>query len=220
MSRALIVQQPEDVTRLLDTNGGNYAAACSLDFYNPPSFYDTFALRDSSGHEAITQIWPYFRSSTSRHAAQRHLPVPVTSCWNGMVAMPASPFLSANPIRFRGISDSLAGQHVEGSECCLIHADNYYSRRDGVYLNPNVKVAYSGTVFDVVKAMPEMRVWDVWRGVWTNRLCRWTSSPVFKEYFVRVKVGAWARTHDLDEPGGFCLVNEMQVIHANGWRHV
>jgi hypothetical protein len=75
---------PEDVMRLLDTNGGDYAAACSLDFSKPPYFYDTFALRDSQGHEAIMQTWPYFRSYVSRHAAERFLPVPVASCWNGM----------------------------------------------------------------------------------------------------------------------------------------
>lgn len=75
---------PEDVMRLLDTNGGEYAAACSLDFSKAPHFYDTFALRDSQGHETIMQTWPYFRDRISRHAAERFLPVPVTSCWNGM----------------------------------------------------------------------------------------------------------------------------------------
>lgn len=75
---------PDDVLRLLDTNGGEYAAACSLDFSKPPYFYDTFALRDSEGHEAIMQTWPYFRSYASRYAAERFLPVPVASCWNGM----------------------------------------------------------------------------------------------------------------------------------------
>lgn len=75
---------PEDVMKLLDTNGGDYAAACSLDFSKPPYFYDTFALRDSQGHEAIMQTWPYFRSSVSRQAAEKFLPIPVASCWNGM----------------------------------------------------------------------------------------------------------------------------------------
>jgi hypothetical protein len=70
--------------RLLDTNRGEYAAACSIDFSKPPDFYDTFALRDSDGHEAVMQTWPYFRASASRYAAQRLLPVPVVSCWNGM----------------------------------------------------------------------------------------------------------------------------------------
>lgn len=79
-----VVFTPKDVLKLLDTNGGDFAAACSLDFSKPPYFYDTFALRDSQGHEAMMQTWPYFRSRRSRYAAERGLPVPVTSCWNGM----------------------------------------------------------------------------------------------------------------------------------------
>ena len=76
--------QTQDVQRLLDTRGGDYAAACSLDFSKPPAFYDTFALRDSDGHAAVMQSWPYFRSKASRDALKASEPVPVTSCWNGM----------------------------------------------------------------------------------------------------------------------------------------
>ncbi|KAF1841796.1 glycosyltransferase family 69 protein [Cucurbitaria berberidis CBS 394.84] len=94
-----IVFSSEDVLRLLDTNGGDYAAACAMDFSKPPYFYDTFAVRDSSGHEALMQTWPYFRSYASRYAAERFLPVPVASCWNGMgtflpLLCPLSPSLT------------------------------------------------------------------------------------------------------------------------------
>ena len=68
---------------LLDTNGGSYAAACSLDFMHPPAYYDTFALRDSEGHEPVTATFPYFRSRVSRNAMIAGKPVPVQSCWNG-----------------------------------------------------------------------------------------------------------------------------------------
>ena len=70
--------------RLLATRGGDYAAACSLDFSKPPAFYDTFALRDSEGYAAVMQSWPYFRSRASRDALKASQPVPVTSCWNGI----------------------------------------------------------------------------------------------------------------------------------------
>lgn len=76
--------QTQDVERLLETRGGDYAAACSLDFSKPPAFYDTFALRDSDGHAALMQSWPYFRSRASRDALKASEPVPVTSCWNGI----------------------------------------------------------------------------------------------------------------------------------------
>ena len=76
--------QTDDVRRLLNTRNGDYAAACSLDFAKPPKFYDTFALRDSSGHDQLMQTWPYFRSSKSRNALKANKPVPVKSCWNGI----------------------------------------------------------------------------------------------------------------------------------------
>jgi len=73
-----------DVIKLLNTNNGVYAAACSLDFSKPPLYYDTFALRDSEGHEHVMQTWPFFRSANSREAMKTLSPVPVASCWNGM----------------------------------------------------------------------------------------------------------------------------------------
>lgn len=76
--------QTDDVMNLLSTNDGEYAAACSLDFSKPPNYYDTFALRDSEGHESLMQTWPFFRSSESRAALKAMAPVPVASCWNGM----------------------------------------------------------------------------------------------------------------------------------------
>lgn len=76
--------QPNDVFELLSTNDGNYAAACSLDFSKPPNYYDTFALRDASGHEAVMSTWPFFQDPVSRYAMKHMSPVPVTSCWNGI----------------------------------------------------------------------------------------------------------------------------------------
>ncbi|PWO24881.1 adrenodoxin [Pyrenophora tritici-repentis] len=79
-----VVFDTNDVLRLLNTNGGDFAAACSLDFSRPPKFYDTFALRDAEGHEMLMQTWPYFRAKQSRRAILANRPVPVASCWNGM----------------------------------------------------------------------------------------------------------------------------------------
>ena len=93
----------------MNTNGGNYAAACALDFAKPPRYYDTFALRDSDGEEPVMQTWPYFRSRASRQAVIHNRPVPVSSCWNGMVLMNATPFYHIkSTLEFRGVSDSLA----------------------------------------------------------------------------------------------------------------
>ena len=80
----LILIQVDDVRRLFDTRGGDYAAACALDFAKPTLLYDTFALRDSEGHDPLMLTWPYFRSRGSREALKSAQPVPVASCWNGM----------------------------------------------------------------------------------------------------------------------------------------
>jgi hypothetical protein len=218
-----VVFTPHDVLTLLDTNNGSYAAACSLDFQTPPAYYDTFALRDSSGHETATQTWPYFRSWASRHALQHFDPVPVASCWNGMVAMPVQPFVSDNPLRFRGVDDGLAMQHVEGSECCLVHADNPLSRSRGVWVNPRVKVGYSGEAYDKCHGDGSvMSPFALWKAVWWHRVVRWFTSPVFKEMVIRRRVREWGRgrLEGEGEPGVFCLVNEMQIMIERGWKHV
>lgn len=226
-----VVFSPEDVLTLLATNNGSYAAACSLDFMHYPRYYDTFALRDSSGHGTVSQTWPYFRSALSRHATQHFRPVPVASCWNGMVAMPAAPFMTpSSPLRFRAIPDTLAQKHVEGSECCLIHADNPLSVQKGVWVNPVVRVGYNGTSYDAIQAHSVMGVGKIWRRVWKNRILRWWTTPAFKEWVVRRRVREWVREQRRGSDGGeeeektekaaFCLVNEMQVIGTLGWKHL
>lgn len=76
----------------MDTNGGDYAAACSLDFSHPPLYYDTFALRDVEGNAHAIQTWPYFKAGGSRNALVKNLDaVPVTSCWNGIGTLLDSP---------------------------------------------------------------------------------------------------------------------------------
>lgn len=225
--------------KLLNTNGGEYAAACSLDFAKPPLYYDTFALRDIAGQPHAMQRWPYFESSVSRNALINHVDaVPVTSCWNGigklqaymipglvltcLVAMPVEPFVSSSKLRFRAVPDSLAEHYLEGSECCLIHADNPLSRTRGVYLNPHVRVGYSVEAYKAVH--PETGAWvsslDIYFGLWINRIKRWTTFT-FEGMVVRKHVAKWeSEGVGRREVGEFCLINEMQVLEPNGWAHV
>ncbi|KAM0110225.1 hypothetical protein ACP6JB_004044 [Aspergillus fumigatus] len=217
-----VVFTVDDVIELLNTNEGVYAAACSIDYSRPPLYYDTFALRDSYGDEHVMQTWPYFRSTVSRHALFNMSPVPVKSCWNGMVAMPIEPFVSATPLRFRGIPDSLAVFHLEGSECCLIHADNPLSGHQGVYLNPKVRVGYNGPAYEAVHpAGSWLSPQYIALALWENRFRRWATTILFKKFVVRRRLAQWkALSSGRHEPGEFCLINEMQVLVANGWAHV
>lgn len=203
---------------------------CSLDFSKPPNYYDTFALRDISGAKAVTQTWPFFLASESRHALIYNDPVPVKSCWNGIIVFQADPFYKDSPLHFRGISDSLALHHLEGSECCLVHTDNPLSASRGVWLNPNVRVSYNSEADKVVN--PKTGSWpnrgEKFWGIWDNRVARWTGFPrrMAERYVVRIRLQTWrneAKQGDgkaLDEAGTYCLINEMQVLIWNGWAHV
>jgi hypothetical protein len=146
-----------------------------------------------------------------------------------MVFMPAAPFYApAKPLRFRGIPDSLADYHLEGSECCLIHADNPLTPEKGVWLNPDVRVAYNGPAYEQVHAetgTSRISLSDIFLGLWKNRLHRWVTTTFFKEWRVSSRVRAWKRggreqKEDRREPGNHCLINEIQVFVSNGWAHV
>jgi hypothetical protein len=215
---------------LLATREGNYTAACAVDFAKPPQFYDTFALRDISGEKPVTGTWPYFLAAESRNAMKSSYPVPVKSCWNGIVVFQADGFYKDPSLRFRGIPDSLARHHLEGSECCLIHADNSLSPTKGVWLNPNVRVSYNSQADEVVN--PKSGRWpskrEVIQGIWSNRWARWTQFP--RRYTERLVVGKrvqlWrseaqqTEKVEVNEEGSYCLINEMQVLAENGWAHV
>ncbi|KAH6670486.1 glycosyltransferase family 69 protein [Halenospora varia] len=279
-----VVFSTEDVTTLLSTRDGDYAAACSLDFSGSAEiYYDTFALRDSNGLKTATGTYPYFISPTSLNALLKLQPVPVQSCWNGIIAFDASPFYPTTiskprisdgkaqdteilpPLKFRGVSDSLAQEHIEGSECCLIHADNPLRPSKGVYLNPNVRVSYNATTYvkvnpqgpipslvlhdpEVIADLAKERkqgkgrrrgAWPEWGemvgGMWRVRMVRWgVRGRVWSENrIVQGRVRAWEQKwrgigdsevegngEEKIENGKECLVNEMQVLYGNGWKHI
>ncbi|RPA71163.1 hypothetical protein BJ508DRAFT_109060 [Ascobolus immersus RN42] len=221
-----VIFEAEDAMRLLGTNNGSYAAACALDFSKPHRLYDTFATRDSNGNPPATGHFPYFFPSASRdvllHPELSRNIIPVKSCWNGMVAFDAGPFLPARDgmLRFRGTDDSLAQKRVEASECCLIHADNPLSRSKGVFINAGVKVAYNKKAWAGIKSGAGEKVgWGEWLdGMWKN----WVGprgSGVMGRMREWVDDGVELREERREEGVG-CLVEEMQVLVRNGWVHV
>ncbi|KAL8647135.1 MAG: hypothetical protein Q9210_005736 [Variospora velana] len=94
----VVFQKAADVMTLLNTRDGKYAAACALDFLNPPwnrvdtktkglhppGMYDDFATRDSDGNIIASHLYPYFSSRLSSRAMRLGNDVPVQSCWNGI----------------------------------------------------------------------------------------------------------------------------------------
>lgn len=137
--------------------------------------------------------------------------------------MPAQVFTGPSALRFRGIPDSLAATHLEGSECCLIHADNPLSLQEGVFVNPAVRVGYSREAYEAVRAGEGVvsSATLLYR-LWENRIRRWlTVTPVLKSGVVASRVRKWKEGDPRnEEPGDFCLINEMQVLRKIGWAHV
>lgn len=154
-------------------------------------------------------------------------PVPVRSCWNGIVAFDAAPFYQSPGLRFRGVSDSLAKYHLEGSECCLIHADNFLTPVKGVWVNPNVRVGYNEQAYKAVHPL-HSTVWpsvgERFWGLWQNRVARLTDWPrrVLEDMVIYRRVRGWKAEHRFEdeERALHCLINEMQVLVGNGWAHV
>ncbi|KAI1332526.1 glycosyltransferase family 69 protein [Xylariaceae sp. FL0255] len=222
-----VVFDTEDIATLFNTRDGKYAAACSIDYKAVPFYYDTFALRDDMGLKTMSQYWPWFQSPTSRAQAEQNEPIRVTSCWNGIVVFDAAPFYSNPPLRFRGIDDSLADFHLEGSECCLIHADNPLALSKGVWLNPNVRVGYSVHAYNKAKKNHFPSAFWAIIGAWANRI---TSGQVAIQTQLEMRVIAkrleqWRTETPVGqptryEPGAACLINEMQIMWKNGWKHL
>lgn len=220
-------RQSQDIQTLFDTRDGDYAAACSMDYKASPTYYDTFALRDNTGKKTRSLYWPWFQSPEARASARRNHPIEVFSCWNGVVVFDASPFYADPALQFRGIDDSLADFHLEGSECCLIHADNYLSKEKGVWLNPNVRVGYSVKTYKRInRDRFPTPFWTV-IGAWINRINSWTVrlQTSLEARVVRKRIEQWiketpAGQYPRYEPGEACLINEMQIMWSNGWKHL
>ena len=164
--------KPEDAVHLLfstnaaETGVAQYRAACSLDFFNPFQFYDTFASRDLQGYSMGIPFFPWFGTAGEAESRKDVIAgkdaVRVKSCWGGMVAFDAKFFQGADedelqtaasqsptnttaPYRFR-VEDDL---YWDASECCLIHADIQSTdpENTGIFMNPFVRVGYTAGTF-------------------------------------------------------------------------
>lgn len=134
----------EDAIELINTNQGDYDAACGMDFFG--QFYDVFATREVDGGWVGSGDYPYFADEASRDLLVAGKPVPVYSCWNGMVVFRTEPFekQQEEKLAFRAILPDEPDPPMEASECCLIFTDLRRLKHDTrVYINPQVKVSSS-----------------------------------------------------------------------------
>jgi hypothetical protein len=131
--------------------------------------------------------------------------------------MDASPFYNNN-LSFRAIDDSMAQYGLDASECCLIHADNPMSAEAGVFLNHDVRLAYSETTYAKVHDST-WRCQFSWLPSWKGVL------RLFPVFLSRVgldrRMRDWQKHYPSSvEAGKHCVCAETQVLAENGWAHI
>jgi alpha-1,3-mannosyltransferase len=106
-----------------------------------PVFYDNWVARDING--TALENAPFeaiFHHASSSHHFQRHLPVQVQSCWNGIAVLDPAPFYNLPSVRFR--MARITEGECSASECSLICNDYWEAGYGRVIMVPRVKLAY------------------------------------------------------------------------------
>ena len=81
-----------------------------------------------------------FRDMESSHRFQRHLPVQVQSCWNGIAVLDPAPLYKHPHVRFR--MAKLSAGECSASECSLICNDYWMAGYGRIIMISRVKLAY------------------------------------------------------------------------------
>jgi alpha-1,3-mannosyltransferase len=144
----------------------NAGITCAADYMyhdeiGSPVFYDNWVARDLNGtaleNAPFEQV---FHHTESSHRFQRHLPLQVQSCWNGVAVLDPAPFYETFPVKFR--MAKLTENECSASECSLICNDYWAMGYGRIIMVPRVKLAYDKKVYDIIH--PERRNLTAIRG--------------------------------------------------------
>lgn len=105
------------------------------------SYSDNWVSRDMNG--TALENAPFeaiFRDPESGHRFQRHLPIQVQSCWNGIAVLDPAPMYAHPHVRFR--MARLGDGECSASECSLICNDYWEAGYGRILMVPRVKLAY------------------------------------------------------------------------------
>lgn len=137
----------DDVLELIwQSRRQNAGITCGADYIyhdeiNQPVFYDNWVARDMNGtaleNAPFEQI---FRDADSSHRFQRHLPIQVQSCWNGIAILDPAPLYAHPHVKFR--MARLGEGECSASECSLICNDYWEAGYGRILMVPRVKLAY------------------------------------------------------------------------------
>ncbi|SCZ88408.1 BZ3500_MvSof-1268-A1-R1_Chr2-1g04391 [Microbotryum saponariae] len=126
----------------------NAGITCGSDYIfhdevGAPVFYDNWVARDING--TALENAPFenvFHDTESTHRFQRHLPIQVQSCWNGIAILDPAPMYAHPHVRFR--MANLPKGECSASECSLICNDYWEAGYGRIIMIPRVKLAYEG----------------------------------------------------------------------------
>ncbi|KAF8153317.1 glycosyltransferase family 69 protein [Crassisporium funariophilum] len=145
----------DDLLELIwQSRRNNAGITCAADYmYHEeiasPVFYDNWVARDINGtaleNAPFERIFHHLESS---QRFQRHLPVQVQSCWNGIAVLDPAPFYSPPHVRFR--MAKITEGECSASECSLICNDYWEAGYGRILMVPRVKLAYDSKVYDII----------------------------------------------------------------------
>ncbi|KAJ8480911.1 hypothetical protein ONZ45_g15482 [Pleurotus djamor] len=132
----------------------NAGITCAADYMyheeiQSPVFYDNWVARDING--TALENAPFeriFHHSDSSMRFQRHLPIQVQSCWNGIAVLDPAPFYEPPHVRFR--MARITENECSASECSLICNDYWEAGYGRIMMVPRVKLAYDRRVYEII----------------------------------------------------------------------
>ncbi|KAG8753371.1 capsular associated protein [Serendipita sp. 396] len=145
----------DDVLELIwQSRRQNAGVTCAADYMfhhemGSPVFYDNWVARDING--TALENAPFegiFHHKDSSDRFQRHLPIQVQSCWNGIAILDPAPIYSTPHVRFR--MAKLSDKECSASECSLVCNDYWRAGYGRIIMVPRVKLAYDKKVFDII----------------------------------------------------------------------
>ncbi|KAI8451358.1 CAP59 protein [Phakopsora pachyrhizi] len=129
---------------------------------NSVVFYDSWVARSITGKtlrprlDVLTEFKDGFKTLFSKETGpigtllrtrfRSSLPIPVYSCWNGLIVLDARPFKEPYNLRFR--SADLKTKECRSSECQLLAKDFWSLGFDRWVLVPSVSVTYSEKLYN------------------------------------------------------------------------
>lgn len=145
----------DDILELIwQSRTNNAGITCAADYMyheeiGSPVFYDNWVARDING--TALENAPFeaiFHHPDSGQRFQRHLPIQVQSCWNGIAVLDPAPFYSPPHVRFR--MARITEGECSASECSLICNDYWEAGYGRILMVPRVKLAYDRRVYDII----------------------------------------------------------------------